>query len=653
MKVILNILLVCLIAISLILPIGIGAWNGMTNSEQDTDNTPSQNEDVDIGLSISESEVVFNIGATKTLTASTVTESDSYIFQWASDNKDVVAVKRDSESANKCEVTGLKDGTAKVTVNVIDKSQFKIIGSATCQVTVIDSSISFSVPEVIISLDESNTATVTAKAPENGEITWHSGDESIATVVDGVITAHKAGQVYIYAKSGNIEGKLLVKIYNSLFTLEDTKQVGVGSSAAIQVNGTLSEGAVWTSADDRIATVDQNGVVTGVKVGMTTIKVSSTTDDLTATCVVIVKGAGAEVIELESGKKATAASNPGNWYFLCESNIVTIGSIPTLDNGLISLDITNVGESGANMFYLRYQPDDVGDVIYKQILYIYSENNNVLLQINGKDTYLNAGLNRIENDFTSEAPKNGNPFQIKFKNAGVFYVIPVFEEISRIEKMTLSKTECTLDTGFNSTITLTATVPGQTNPEIEWISSNDNVCTVVNGVVTAVGPGQSMITASSGNFSATCLVTVEGDTPIEGVELSSGNKAATLASPGNWFYLADGKSKVMSTPVMDEDGNIHMSVINIDSANKKYVYLRYQPETVGVKYKATVTIEFAGVDGSVVDFTGGDVTSAVSHTLKNGTNTIEFEFTSDSKTPLQMKFYAIGGYVVNVTLSEV
>ncbi|MBR5143507.1 MAG: hypothetical protein IKW53_00515, partial [Clostridia bacterium] len=74
MKVILNILLVCLIAISLILPIGIGAWNGMTNSEQDANNTPSQNEDVDIGLSVSESEVVFNIGATKTLTASTVTE---------------------------------------------------------------------------------------------------------------------------------------------------------------------------------------------------------------------------------------------------------------------------------------------------------------------------------------------------------------------------------------------------------------------------------------------------------------------------------------------------------------------------------------------------------------------------------------------------
>lgn len=653
MKVVLNILLVCLIAIVLILPIGVGAWNGLSNSGQDTDNNPSQNEEVEVGLSLSESEVVFNIGATKTLTALTEVESDSYIYQWASDNKDIVTVKRDAESPKSCVITAIADGTAKVTVNVIDKSQFKIIASASCDVTVIDSSISFSEGEVIISLDEGNTATITAKAPEDGEITWSSEDESIATVENGVITAHKAGQVYIVAKSGNVEGKILVKIYNSLFTLEDTKQVGVGSTATVGVNGTLSEDAVWTSSDERIATVDQNGVVTGVKMGMTTVKVSSATDDLSATCIVIVKGSGAEAFKLESGKKATAAANPGKWYFLCESTKVSVDPIPTMDNGLISVNITEIGSSGANMFYLRYQVDDIGDVIYKHTLYIYSEVDNAHLQINGKDNYLVADLNRIEIEYTSSAPKAGDPYQIKFRSKGMFYVLPIFEEISRIEKMTLSESSYTLNTGSNNTFTLTATVPGQENPVIEWVSSNESVATIVDGVVTAVGEGSSMITAISGNFSATCLVTVEGETPIEGTELTSGNKSATVASPGNWFYLADGKSKVLNKPVLDSDGNIHMSITNIDSANKKYVYLRYQPENAGVKYKVTVTVEFAGADGSAIDFTGGDVTSAVSYTVNNGTNTIEFEFTSNSSNPLQMKFFAIGGYVVNVTFSEV
>ena len=652
MRGIVNVLLVCLIAVVLILPIGIGAWTGLSNSNEDVGGSSQGGEELDVGVSLSETEIGCNIGAVKTLTATTVVESDSYIFQWSISDKAIATVRRSEESDRSCLITALKDGTAVVTVNVIDKSKFKIVDSATCNITVINSNIQFSQSEVIISLDKGNSATISAKAPDDGEITWSSQDESIATVEGGVITAHKAGQVYIIAKSGAVEGKVLVKIYNSIITLEDAKQVSVGSSATIGVNGTLGEGAVWTSADERIATVDQNGVVTGVKAGMTTVKVSSATDDQTATCVVIVKRGNEEVINLVSGKKAEAAANPGNWYYLCESNIVTIGSTPTLDNGLISLDITGIGESGANMFYLRYQVDDVGDVVYKQILYIYSANDDVLIQVNGVDNTLKKGINRIENEYTSDAPGNGNPFQIKFKGKGVFYVLPVFEEISRIEKLVLSENYHTLNTSDNNSFTLSGTIPGKDNPEIKWTSSNESVCTVVNGVVTAVGEGQSMITAVSGNLTANCLVTVS-DKPIKGTSLASGNKTATVEKPGNWFYLADGKSKIIDKPIMDSDGNIHMSISNIDRANKKYVYLRYQPETAGVTYKVTVTIDFAGENGTAIDFTGGNISSAVTHTVNNGTNVFEFEFTSDSKNPLQMKFYGIGGYVINVTFSEV
>lgn len=652
MRGLLNALLICLLAIVLILPIGIGAWVGINESEQDTVVDSSQNDEVELNLSLSESEIVFNIGAERTLTADIAVESDSYISQWDSSNKDVVSVKKDADSQNSCVVTGLSDGTATVTVSIIDKTQFKIIDSAVCEITVIDSSISFSADEVIISLDESNTATVTATAPDGGEIIWSSEDESIATVNDGVITAHKVGQVYIVAKSGNVEGRILVKIYNSLFTLEEVKLVAVGSSEQIAINGQISEGATWTSSDDRIATVDGNGVVTGVKSGMVTIKATSNTDDLTSSCVVIVKAGSDEAVEMASGRKATAAKNPGNWYYLCESTNVKVGSIPTIDNGVIFADITAVGQSGANFFYLRYQPDDVGDVIYKNTTYIYSDVDNALIQINGKDHYLKAGLNRIELEYTSSAPKDGNPYQFKWKAKGQFYIIPVFEEISRIEKMTLSTDFITLNTGSNKTFTLTATVPGQDSPVIEWVSSNESVATIVNGVVTAVSEGSSMITAVCGNLSATCLVTVEGETPIEGNEISSGKKSDVLSSPGEWFYLADGKSKTYKTPIIDSESNIHLSIETIDEADKKYVYLRYQPETTGT-YNVTISIEFAGAEGSIVDISGGTVEKATPITLKNGSNTVEFSFTSDNASPFQFKFYSVGNYVVNVTFTEV
>ena len=646
-------LIICLVAILLIVPIGIGAWSGLTDSNDGGADNSSQGNggETDLALSLSDSEVAFNIGATKTLSASIAVESKSYIFLWDTTDKNVVSVRKSSGDQRVCEVTATGAGEATVTVSIIDVSKFKIVDSVTCKFTVIDTSINFSVDEVVISLDNGNSATVSATAPENGEITWSSMDESIVTVENGVITAHKAGTTYIVARSGDIEGKLLVKVYNSVFTLEQFKLLAVGTEGKVAVDGTIGEGVEWTSADPRIATVDANGMISGVKTGMTTLTATSTSDGYSTSCVVIVKNGDAEAKELVSGKKAAAAQDPGNWYFLCESTIVTVDSIPTIDNGLIHANITGIGTSGANFFYLRYQVDDVGDVTYKNTLYIYSSVDNAHLQLNGKDNYLKAGLNRIEIEYTSATMKAGDPYQLKFRSTGDFYILPIFEEISRVEKMIMSDDHITLDTGLNKTFTLTATVPGQENPTIEWVSSNESVATVENGVVTAVGEGNTMITAISGNLTATCMVTVAGLEPIEGEELPSGKKSDVLNNPGVWYYLADGKSKLYTDTIMDTDGNIHLGIETTDTANNKYVYLRYQPETEGT-YKVTVTIEFAGVDDTRLDISGGNVTTAVTQTLKNGTNTIEFTFTSDTSTPFQLKFYAPGSYVVNVEMTE-
>lgn len=645
-------LIICLVAILLIVPIGIGAWSGLTGSNDGGADNSSQGNagETDLALSLSDSEVAFNIGTTKTLTASIAVESKSYIFLWDTTDKNVVSIRKSSETQNVCEVTATGAGEATVTVSIIDVSKFKIVDSVTCKFTVIDTSINFSVDEVVISLDNGNSATVSATAPENGEITWSSMDESIVTVENGVITAHKAGTTYIVARSGDIEGKLLVKVYNSVFTLEQFKLLAVGTEGKVAVDGTIGEGVEWTSADSRIATVDANGMISGVKAGMTTLTATSTSDGYSTSCVVIVKNGDAEAKELASGKKAAAAQDPGNWYFLCESTIVTVDFIPTIDNGLIHANITGIGTSGANFFYLRYQVDDVGDVTYKNTLYIYSSVDNAHLQLNGKDNYLKAGLNRIEIEYTSATMKAGDPYQLKFRSTGDFYILPIFEEISRVEKMIMSDDHITLDTGLNKTFTLTATVPGQENPTIEWVSSNESVATVENGVVTAVGEGNTMITAISGNLTATCMVTVAGLEPIEGEKLPSGKKSDVLNNPGVWYCLADGKSKLYTDTIMDTDGNIHLGIETTDTANKKYVYLRYQPETEGT-YKVTVTIEFAGADDTQLDISGGTA-SLLTATLKNGTNTIEFTFTSDTSTPFQLKFYAPGSYVVNVEMTE-
>ena len=82
--------------------------------------------------------------------------------------------------------------------------------------------------------------------------------------------------------------------------------------------------------------------------------------------------------------------------------------------------------------------------------------------------------------------------------------------------ITLSQTEAEMT--VSGTLTLTATVApsNATDKTVTWTTSDASICTVADGVVTAVGAGTSTITATATNgtvdtsddFSATCTVNV-------------------------------------------------------------------------------------------------------------------------------------------------
>ena len=72
-------------------------------------------------------------------------------------------------------------------------------------------------------------------------------------------------------------------------------------------------------------------------------------------------------------------------------------------------------------------------------------------------------------------------------------------------RVTLNATEIALD--VYDTYTLTATKEN-TDAEIEWLSSDSNVATVMDGVVRALAEGNATITASVGGVSAQCSIIV-------------------------------------------------------------------------------------------------------------------------------------------------
>ena len=85
------------------------------------------------------------------------------------------------------------------------------------------------------------------------------------------------------------------------------------------------------------------------------------------------------------------------------------------------------------------------------------------------------------------------------------------EEVS-VTGVSLNKDSTSITVGDTETLTATVTPSDATDKSVTWNSSNTNVATVSDGVVTAVAEGSATITVTTndGGFTDTCSVTVSG-----------------------------------------------------------------------------------------------------------------------------------------------
>lgn len=110
-----------------------------------------------------------------------------------------------------------------------------------------------------------------------------------------------------------------------------------------------------------------------------------------------------------------------------------------------------------------------------------------------------------------------------------------------VTSVTLDKTSLTLDVGGSDTLTATVKPDNATTKTVTWSTSDKNVATVQDGVVTAVGAGKATITAAASDGSgktATCEVTVNGPVvppqpsdPAPSQPDGSGSTGSTSAAP--------------------------------------------------------------------------------------------------------------------------
>lgn len=154
-----------------------------------------------------------------------------------------------------------------------------------------------------IEVEKGKTETINAIiTPENATrkgITWTSSDTNVATVTNGVVKGISAGTATITAttKDGNFTDTCEVTVTQNAVTgiriSEKLIDLGMGYkkqiTATVMPDDATDKSVEWTSENPEIATVSDNGTITGKSYGRTVVTATTTDGGYTAKCVVRVK----------------------------------------------------------------------------------------------------------------------------------------------------------------------------------------------------------------------------------------------------------------------------------------------------------------------------------------------------------------------------
>lgn len=358
------------------------------------------------------------------------------------------------------------------------------------------------------------TATVTPEDAEDKTVTWSSSDPAVAEVKDGTVKAVKEGTAVITASANGKSATCEVTVETGIidFAIEI-----VPSDDNLMTKGLMQDKTVelkayytkesdntdyvpvevsWTSSDNSIATVDSKGNVTAV--------------------IEHIDKSG-----IENGKKVVITHRADHMEKSIELTVVkalpeqvVMTAVPEVDG--VPYRMMH-GDSFT--FEAKVLPEKADQSVW------YAGGDYFQLPDN---TFKATAVGYVE--FTAYAADNTDA-RLKF----TIEVLPV-----KLTDMTLSNTALDMVTGANASLIVNFTPSNASYKTIKWSSSDETVAVVdENGTVTAIGPGNAVITAlqEENAMSCTCEVTVTD--PV--VEINVGD-----------YYYSDGTTST----VLDESKTV-------------------------------------------------------------------------------------------------
>ncbi|MEI3071504.1 MAG: DUF4465 domain-containing protein [Oscillospiraceae bacterium] len=356
------------------------------------------------------------------------------------------------------------------------------------------------VPATGVTLDKTTlnlmtgeTAVLTAAAqPENttDTLTWTTGNEAVATVADGVVTAVGAGSTVITAACGSVKAECAVTVTASPLTVS----VGGKACALTRVggeDGTKYRAALPYGSDVTIHVADASFL-------LVTDKKSNYLNDAGVNPFTLTAAELETTLLTDKDEKPfTPAENSkvaylsimdamaGTTYelYLELTREVTPATGVTLDQTELTLTAGKTASLKATV-----QPENTTDTI------VWSSSKEEVATVeNGIVTAKAAG----------ETVITATCGTVKAECA-VTVTPPVMASA-----VTLDKTELNLYTGDTAALTAAIQPEDTTDPTIAWTTTDAEVASVQNGVVTAGKTGTATITASCGEAKAQCAVTVK------------------------------------------------------------------------------------------------------------------------------------------------
>lgn len=323
-------------------------------------------------------------------------------------------------------------------------------------------------------LTEGDTVTLTATvSPDNAtykSVTWETSNSAVATVVDGVVTALRAGTATITAKTadGNFSATYTLTVEAAQVNYTNLVPTAQAVDSTDPYNGTGYKNGYYLSSDSPFEGIDAATVLTGY----IPYTISATGVPKT----IYIKGATWEAI------------SHCRMYFFTEGK-----------NSICGPYISGNG-SGNNALSKYFTIETLGDKYIKLTPIASASGTNSMLVS------------------TVASAANARFVRFSLKGTGQNLIITLDEAIGMVTVpvtgITLDKTNGTLAEGATVTLTATVSPSNASNKSVTWETSNSAVATVVNGVVTALKSGTAVITATTvdGGFTAEHALTVKAAT---------------------------------------------------------------------------------------------------------------------------------------------